>query len=142
MRYLSARRKKLCPGAIVGSQRFCRRAKFRARLVRYGESLANALSLVVSEHAVAILPGYVRHVPVPGVAVRLIVDAGATWDFPGGLAARTQFPHACIPCALNVPVDNQPYKRPFFEYAVAFANPSIGPWFPDEIITLATEVSR
>jgi hypothetical protein len=37
------------------------------RFVRYGESPANTLSLVVSEHAVAIVPDYVRQVPIPGV---------------------------------------------------------------------------
>jgi DNA-binding transcriptional LysR family regulator len=82
MRCLSVRRKELCRG---GRNRWVakirRRAGFKLRFVRYGETLANVLSLVVSENAVALVPDYVRQIPTPGVGVRPIVDAGAIWDF-------------------------------------------------------------
>jgi LysR family transcriptional regulator, benzoate and cis,cis-muconate-responsive activator of ben and cat genes len=69
------------PGRNRWVAKLCRRAGFRPRFVRYGESLANTLSHIVSEQAIAIVPEYVRQIPTPGVAVRPIVDAGATWDF-------------------------------------------------------------
>ena len=99
------------PGRNRWVAKICRRAKFRPRFVRYGESLANTLSLVVSEHAVAIVPDYVRHVPVPGVAVRPIVDAGATWDFlVVWQRGRTSSPMRAFLGALTVPIDKQPDK--------------------------------
>ena len=53
------------PGRNRWVAKICRRAKFRPRFVRYGESLANTLSLVVSEHSVAIVPDYLRQIPTP-----------------------------------------------------------------------------
>jgi hypothetical protein len=54
--------------AVLGRNRWvakiCRRAKFSPRFVCYGESLAETLSLIVSEHAVALVPDYVRQIPV------------------------------------------------------------------------------
>ena len=81
MRCLSVRRKKLCRGAIVGLRTFAAAPSSAPVLFATGESLAETLSLIVSEHAVALVPDYVRQIPAQGVTVRPIVDAGATWDF-------------------------------------------------------------
>jgi hypothetical protein len=62
----------------------------------------------VSEHAVALVPDYVRQIPTPGVAVRPIVDAGATWDFlVVWQRAPTSPPMRAFLGALSVPVDKQ-----------------------------------
>ena len=99
------------PGRNRWVAKICRRAKFRPRFVRYGESLANTLSLVVSEHSVAIVPDYLRQIPTPGVAVRPIVDAGATWDFlVVWQRGRTALPMRAFLGALRVSVDNPPYE--------------------------------
>jgi DNA-binding transcriptional LysR family regulator len=93
------------PGRNRWVAKVCRRARFRPRFVRYGESLANTLSLVVSEHAVALVPDYVRQVLAPGVAVRPIVDAGATWDFLAiWQRGRTSPPIRAFVGALTVPL--------------------------------------
>ena len=97
------------PGRNRWVAKICRRAGFKPRFVRYGVSLANTLSLVVSEHAVAIVPDYVRQVPAPGVAVRAIVDAGATWDFlVVWQRGPTSPPMRAFLGALTVPVDTRP----------------------------------
>ena len=94
------------PGRNRWVAKICRRAKFRPRFVHYGESLANTLSLVVSEHSVAIVPDYLRQIPTPGVAVRPIVDAGATWDFlVVWQRGRTALPMRAFLGALRVSVD-------------------------------------
>ena len=98
---------KAVPGRNRWVAKICRRAKFRPRFVRYGESLAETLSLIVSEHAVALVPDYVRQIPAPGVTVRPIVDAGATWDFLAvWQRGRTPPPIRAFLGALAVPVGN------------------------------------
>jgi len=59
----------------------CRKAGFRPRFLMESESLVHALSLVVSEQAVAISPSYVEDVPAAGVVMRPLEGAGAWWDF-------------------------------------------------------------
>jgi DNA-binding transcriptional LysR family regulator len=111
MRCLSVRRKELWRGASVASRRFGRRAGFKPRFVRYGETLANTLSLVVSENAVAFVPDYVRQILTPGVAVRPIVDPGATWDFlVVWQRGPTPPPMRAFLGALTLPVGKQPHE--------------------------------
>jgi hypothetical protein len=38
-------------------------------------------TLVVSEGAVALVPSYLKHFPVAGVAMVELLDKKATWDF-------------------------------------------------------------
>lgn len=59
----------------------CRKAGFRPRFTEDSNSLAHALSLVVTEQAVALVPGYVKDMPVAGVVMRPIADPGVSWDF-------------------------------------------------------------
>jgi DNA-binding transcriptional LysR family regulator len=100
------------PGRNRWVAKLCRRAKFRPRFVRCGESLANTLSLVVSEHAVAVVPDYVRQFPAPEVVVRPIVDAGATWDFLAiWQRGRTSQPIREFVGALTVPLASDRTKR-------------------------------
>jgi DNA-binding transcriptional LysR family regulator len=68
------------PGNNRWVSQVCKRAGFRARFVQDAESLAHGMSLVVTEGAVALLPGYVRRQPVPGVVFRELKDASATWE--------------------------------------------------------------
>jgi LysR family transcriptional regulator, benzoate and cis,cis-muconate-responsive activator of ben and cat genes len=98
---------KAVPGRNRWVAKICRCAEFRPRFVRYVESLAETLSLIVSEHAVALVPDYVRQIPAPGVTVRPIVDAGATWDFLAvWQRGRTPVPIPAFLGALTVPVGN------------------------------------
>jgi DNA-binding transcriptional LysR family regulator len=75
------------------------------------KTLANTLSLVVSENAVALLPDYLTQIPSPGVAVRTIVDAGATWDFlVVWQRGSTPPPMRAFLDALTVPVGKRPHE--------------------------------
>jgi DNA-binding transcriptional LysR family regulator len=70
------------------------------------------VSLVVSEHAVAVVPDYVRQFPAPEVVVRPIVDAGATWDFLAiWQRGRTSQPIREFVGALTVPLASDRTKR-------------------------------
>jgi hypothetical protein len=77
---------KAVPGRNRWVANICRRAKFRPRSVRYGESLAETLSPIVSEHAVALVPDRKGADSRPRVTVRPIVDR-STWDFLADTAA-------------------------------------------------------
>jgi DNA-binding transcriptional LysR family regulator len=69
------------PGRNRWVTKLCRRAGFRARFGPEATSLAQAFSMVVSDHVVTIVPDYVQNAPAPGVVLRRISDAWATWDF-------------------------------------------------------------
>ena len=69
------------PGHDRWVLQMCRKAGFRPRFVQAGDSLAHALSLVVSENAVGLFPQFVSDEAAPGVVMRPIADAHAKWDF-------------------------------------------------------------
>lgn len=69
------------PGRDQWIIQLCRREGFRPRFTQASDSLGHALSMVVSEGAVALVPGYVAESPVPGVVFRQITDPGVNWDF-------------------------------------------------------------
>ncbi|HTJ79839.1 MAG TPA: LysR substrate-binding domain-containing protein [Rariglobus sp.] len=66
------------PGHNQWVTRLCKRAGFRARFVQEADSLTHALSLTVTEDAVALLPDYSNKIKVPGVVFRPLKDAAAT----------------------------------------------------------------
>jgi DNA-binding transcriptional LysR family regulator len=66
------------PGHNQWVSRLCRRAGFRARFVQDADSLTHALSLTVTEDALALLPDYSHKTKVPGVVFRPLKDAAAT----------------------------------------------------------------
>ena len=68
------------PGHNRWVSQVCKRAGFRARFVQDAESLTHGMSLVVTEGAVALLPGYVQRQQVPGVVFRELRDTSATWE--------------------------------------------------------------
>jgi DNA-binding transcriptional LysR family regulator len=68
------------PGHNLWVQRLCKRAGFRARFVQDADSLVHALSMVVTEGAVMLLPEYAGHRPVPGVVFRPLSDPGVKWQ--------------------------------------------------------------
>jgi len=69
------------PGHNRRLQGLCRKAGFRPRIIQDSESLAQALSLVVSERAISLVPGYVKDLPAAGVVMKPLSDAHAKWDF-------------------------------------------------------------
>lgn len=58
----------------------CRHGGFRPKIVENAESIAQALSLLVAEDAVALLPALVERFQVPGVVFRPLRGTKATWD--------------------------------------------------------------
>lgn len=68
------------PGHNDWIVQLCRRARFRPRFVENAESLSHGLSLVVSEHAVTLLPAIAAKMESPGVACRPIADRVGHWD--------------------------------------------------------------
>ncbi len=58
----------------------CRRAKFRPKFVENANGLTHALSLLVAENAVALLPGLVCSFKVPGVTFRPLRSPAVSWD--------------------------------------------------------------
>jgi DNA-binding transcriptional LysR family regulator len=69
------------PGRDRWITQLCRRAGFRPKFVQVATSLSNTFTLVASEGAVALLPGYLKNFPVAGVAMLHLSDPKATWDF-------------------------------------------------------------
>lgn len=61
---------------IVG---LCRRARFRPRFVEDADSLTHALSLLVAENAVTLLPALSTKLAAPGVTSRPLNDRLARW---------------------------------------------------------------
>ncbi len=68
------------PGHNRWVSQVCKRAGFRARFVQDADSLTHGMSLVVTEGAVSLLPGYVQRQEVPGVVFRELRDTTATWE--------------------------------------------------------------
>lgn len=68
------------PGFNPWIVQLCRRAGFRPKIVENASSLAQALSLLVAEHAVTLLPALVQRFRVPGVTFRSLRDVEVTWD--------------------------------------------------------------
>jgi DNA-binding transcriptional LysR family regulator len=58
----------------------CRRGGFRPKIVENAESIAQTLSLLVAENAVALLPALVERFQVPGVTFRPLRGTAAKWD--------------------------------------------------------------
>lgn len=67
------------PGHNRWIAQLCCRAGFRPRFAEDAPSLTHGLALIVSEHAVGLMPEYTRGTPVPGVVFRPLQDAGARW---------------------------------------------------------------
>lgn len=68
------------PGHNQWVARLCRRAGFRARFVQDADSLTHGLSVVVTEGAVALMPGHTASMQAPGVVLKPLQDAAAKWE--------------------------------------------------------------
>jgi DNA-binding transcriptional LysR family regulator len=79
-RFISSTQEDL-PGHDHRIRQLCRRAGFRPKFVQEAVSVSNMFTLVVSEGAVALVPSYLKHFPVAGVAMVELSDKEATWDF-------------------------------------------------------------
>jgi DNA-binding transcriptional LysR family regulator len=79
-RFISATEEDL-PGHNRWITQLCRRAGFRPKFVQEAVSVSNMFTLIVSEGAVALIPSYLKHFPVAGVAMVELLDRKATWDF-------------------------------------------------------------
>lgn len=60
--------------------RICRQGGFRPKIGENADSITQTLSLLVAEHAVALLPSLVERFQVPGVTFRPLKGTTATWD--------------------------------------------------------------
>jgi len=69
------------PGHDRWITQLCRRAGFRPKFVQEAVSVSNMFTLIVSEGAFALVPSYLKHFPVAGVAMVELLDRKATWDF-------------------------------------------------------------
>jgi DNA-binding transcriptional LysR family regulator len=69
------------PGHNRWITQLCRRAGFKPKFVQEALSVSNMFTLVVSEGAVALVPSYLKHFPVAGVAMVELLDKKAAWDF-------------------------------------------------------------
>jgi DNA-binding transcriptional LysR family regulator len=79
-RFISSTEEDL-PGHDRWITQLCRRAGFRPKFVQEAVSVSNMFTLIVSESAVALVPSYLKHFPVAGVAMVELLDRKATWDF-------------------------------------------------------------
>lgn len=68
------------PGVNAWITGLCRRAGFRARFVQDADSLTHALSVVVTEGAVSLLPGLTSGLRAPGVVFCPLQDMGAKYE--------------------------------------------------------------
>lgn len=68
------------PGHNQWITRLCRRAGFRARFVQNADSLTHGLSVVVTEGAVALMPGHTASMQAPGVVLKPLQDVAAKWE--------------------------------------------------------------
>jgi DNA-binding transcriptional LysR family regulator len=68
------------PGANQWVTQLCKRAGFRARFVQDADSLIHALSVVVTEGAVALIPAHTTSIQAPGVVFKSLQDVGAKWE--------------------------------------------------------------
>lgn len=62
------------PGANRWLEKLCRSAGFRAKIVQNADSLSHALSVVVTEGALTILPGFSTSIQAPGVVFKPLQD--------------------------------------------------------------------
>jgi DNA-binding transcriptional LysR family regulator len=69
------------PGHNRWITQLCRRAGFKPKFVQEAVSVSNMFTLIVSEGAVALVPSYLKHFPVAGIAMVELLDKKATWDF-------------------------------------------------------------
>jgi DNA-binding transcriptional LysR family regulator len=68
------------PGYRRRLAQICRNCgKFRPKLIDESGDLSCKLTMVATEHAVALLPAYMHHQAAPGVVITPVADAGATW---------------------------------------------------------------
>ena len=79
-RFISSTEEDL-PGHDRWITQLCRRAGFKPKFVQEAVSVSNMFTLIVSEGAVALVPSYLKHFPVAGVAMVELLDRKATWDF-------------------------------------------------------------
>lgn len=68
------------PGNNRWVVQLCRRARFKPKFVENADSLTHALSLLVSENAVTLLPGFTNKLPAPGVICVPLDEPAARWD--------------------------------------------------------------
>ncbi len=69
------------PGRNQWMSGLCRTAGFKPRFSAVVDGITNVLSLVASENAVTLLPGYFQEFKHPGVVFVPIPDPRAKWDF-------------------------------------------------------------
>jgi len=79
-RFISATEEDL-PGHKRWITQLCRRVGFKPKFGQEAVSVSNMFTLVVIEGAVALVPSYLKHFPVAGVAMVELLDSKATWDF-------------------------------------------------------------
>jgi DNA-binding transcriptional LysR family regulator len=77
--FIGAREEDL-PGHRAWLVQLCRRARFRPKIVEESEGLTHALSLLVAENAVVLLPGMENMFRAPGVVYRPLEERAARWD--------------------------------------------------------------
>ncbi len=68
------------PGYDRWVTQLCRREKFAPRFLLGADSLAQSMSLLVTEEAVALQPAYIAGSHFPGVVFRPLHDKNAQWD--------------------------------------------------------------
>jgi DNA-binding transcriptional LysR family regulator len=69
------------PGRDRWIIQLCRRAGFRPKFVEEADSVSNMFTLIGSESAVTLVPGYLKNFRVAGIAMVQLSDTNATWDF-------------------------------------------------------------
>jgi DNA-binding transcriptional LysR family regulator len=69
------------PGRDRWIIQLCRRAGFRPKFVEEADSVSNMFTLIGSESAVTLVPGYLKNLRVAGIAMVQLSDTNATWDF-------------------------------------------------------------
>ena len=70
------------PGRDRWITQLCRKAGgFKPKFVQEADSVTHMLSLITSEGAVTLVPGYMRDLPSAGVKMIPVSDAEAGWDF-------------------------------------------------------------
>jgi DNA-binding transcriptional LysR family regulator len=69
------------PGVHRRMVTYCRKfGRFRAKFAPPVGTLAEVFESIVNESSVAILPGYMSHYTVPGIALVPLADRGITWE--------------------------------------------------------------
>ena len=69
------------PGVHRRMAQYCRQfGRFRAKFAPPVGTISEIFESIVNEDCVAILPGYLSHHPVPGIALVPLADRGTTWE--------------------------------------------------------------